>query len=117
MLETDSRSLAAGIAFLVLVLLLTFPSLIGIASHFRDPKPKSTTYEDKDGVATEKSVAAYSTRIPKISLGIFTVSGLSLSIALALIGIVGADDGMFVENWLNVAQWVSSRDSEYRFCC
>ncbi|KUJ23669.1 putative ABC bile acid transporter [Mollisia scopiformis] len=105
MLENDSRSLVAGVTALVLVLLLTLPSLIGIASHLREPKPKSTKYEDKDGVATEKSVAEYSAKIPKISLGIFTVTGLSLSIALAVLGLVGQDDGLFIENWINVAQW------------
>lgn len=111
MLENDSRSLVAGVAALVLVLLLTLPSLIGVASHLRDPKPKSNVYEDKDGVASEKSVAKYSAKIPKLSLGFFTISGLSLSIALAVLGMVGESDGLLIEDWINVAQWVSSRDS------
>ena len=115
MLENDSRSLVAGVAALALVLLLTLPSVIGIASHLRDPKPKSNIYEDKDGVASEKSVAEYSAKIPKISLGIFTISGLSLSIALAVLGIVGESDGLLVEDWVNVAQWVCPRDSKRSF--
>lgn len=106
---TESTSLAAGITALALVLLLTLPSLISIASHLRNPKPKSNTYEDKDGIATEKSVAEYSAKIPKISLAILAISGLALSIFLAVLNIVGEDDGMFVENWLNVAQSVSLR--------
>ncbi|KAF8858156.1 P-loop containing nucleoside triphosphate hydrolase protein [Acephala macrosclerotiorum] len=105
MLENDSRSLVAGVAALALILLLTLPSLIGVASHLRDAKPKSNVYEDKDGVASEKSVAKYSAKIPKLSLGIFTSSGLSLSIALAVLGMVGESDGLLVEDWINVAQW------------
>lgn len=111
MLEKDSRSLVAGVAALVLLLLFTIPSTIGIASHLRDPKPKSNRYEDKDGISTEKSMAEYSAKVPKISIGICTITGLSVSIALAVLGILGEDDGMFIENWINVAQWVCTRDS------
>jgi hypothetical protein len=111
MLEMDSRSLAVGITALALVLLFTFPSLTAIASHLRNTKPKSSTYEDKDGAATEKSVAEYTAKIPKIALAIFTISGLSLSIILAVLDIACEDDGMFIQNWLNVAQSVSLRDA------
>lgn len=106
MLENISTSLAAGSSGLVLVALLTSPSIINIASHLRGPKSISDIYEDKDGVATEQSVEEYSAKIPKAFLGIFTVAGLATSIALAVLGSIEGWDWMFVENWLNVAQWV-----------
>jgi len=106
MLETDSRSLVAGVAGLVLVSLLTLPSLVGVASHLRESKLKSNLYEDKDGVATEKSVAAYSAKIPKIFLSIFTVLGLGTSIALAVLETLARVD--VIEGWVNVGQWVCS---------
>ncbi|KAH9224216.1 P-loop containing nucleoside triphosphate hydrolase protein [Leptodontidium sp. 2 PMI_412] len=105
MLENISTSLAAGSSGLVLVALLTSPSIINIASHLRGPKSISDIYEDKDGVATEQSVEEYSAKIPKAFLGIFTVAGLATSIALAVLGSIEGWDWMFVENWLNVAQW------------
>jgi hypothetical protein len=104
MLENDSRSLVSGAVGLVLVFLLTLPSVAGVASHLRAPKPKSNIYEDKDGVATEKSVAQYSAKIPKIFLSIFAVLGFGTAVALAAVELLGGDD--VLESWLNVAQWV-----------
>ncbi|KAK0113328.1 hypothetical protein ONS95_013584 [Cadophora gregata] len=106
MLENISTSLAAGSSSLLLVALLTAPSLVSIASHLWSPKrsiPK--IYKDKDGVATERSVEEYSAKIPKTFLGIFTIAGLGCSIALAVRASIEGWDGLFVENWLNVAQW------------
>ena len=112
MLENDSRSLASGVAGLALVLLLTFPSSIGIGSHFRESKQKSTVYEDKDGVASEESMAEYTAKIPKILLSIFSILGLFTAIALAVLGTLNQDaNRMFVENWLNVGEWVHTRES------
>jgi hypothetical protein len=111
MLEYDSRSLASGAGGLALVLLLTFPSVFAIASHFRETKPKSQIYEDKDGIASEESMAAYSAKAPKIILSLFTLAGFLTSIPLAVFGTLNRDyDSMFIENWLIAAHWVSTRD-------
>ncbi|KAE9366466.1 putative ABC bile acid transporter [Stipitochalara longipes BDJ] len=99
MLETDSRPLVAGVAGLTLVFLLTLPSLVGVASHLRESKPQSNRYEDKDGAATEKSIAAYSAKIPKIFLSIFAVLGLGTSIALAVLETLAGVD--VIEAWVN----------------
>jgi hypothetical protein len=106
MFERDSRSLAAGSAGVVLISLLTLPSLFGIVSHFRSSRPKPTTYEDKDGVATDKSIANYSAKIPKVLLTSFNVLGFLTAVALAILGTLDSRMAMFLENWLNVAQWV-----------
>lgn len=111
MLEYDSRSLAVGASGLALVLLLTFPSVFAIASHFREPKSKSEIYEDKDGIASAESMAAYSAKTPKILISIFTIIGFLTATALAVLGTLNRDqDFTFLQNWLNVAQWVSTRD-------
>lgn len=110
MLENDSRSLASGGAGSIVVLLLSIPSLYATASHLlgrRKIPSKSGTYEDKDGVATEESVKAYSAKIPKTLLTIFTTAGFLISIASAVLGTLKNNDGMLIENWLNTAQWVS----------
>lgn len=105
MVQLESRSLGTGIAALSLVLLLTLPSLIGIASHLRNPKPRSSIYEDKDGAATEKSNAEYTAKIPKIFLTILSISSLFLSIALTILD-VARPDGRLTVDWLNAAQSV-----------
>ncbi len=104
MLENDSRSLASGAAGLALVFLLTLPSVASAASHLRASKPKSNIYEDKDGIATEKSVAEFSAKTPKIFLSVFTTLGLGSSIALAALETIAGS--RVLDSWLNVAQWV-----------
>lgn len=105
--EFHSRAFAAGLVGLCLNVFFTFPSLIGIATHFREKKSKSAVYEDKDGVATDESMAEYSTLVPKFLLSIFTTLGLLTAVALGVLATVnGEEDPMFLENWINVAQWV-----------
>lgn len=112
MIEIDSRSLASGIAGTVLVLLLTLPSLIAGLSHLRKSKAEPEIYEDKDGVATEESMAKYSATLPRVFLAIFVFFGLLTSVALAILGTLAFDprSSMFLEDWLNAAQWVCARD-------
>jgi hypothetical protein len=106
MLESDSRAVVSSGAGVVLILLLTLPSLFGVLSHFRSSKPQSSTYEDEDGVATEKSIADYSARVPKVLLVTFNTFGLLTSIAGAVLGTLDDHRVLFLENWLNTAQWV-----------
>ncbi|EKD21812.1 ABC transporter [Drepanopeziza brunnea f. sp. 'multigermtubi' MB_m1] len=105
MLETVSISLATGACSLALVSLITIPSLLGISSHLRSFKPLPGIYEDRDGVATARSVAEYSSKLPKALLAFFTGAGLLTSIALAVLATLGDGGSMFVENWLLVAEW------------
>ncbi|KAM3068375.1 hypothetical protein ACMFMG_009513 [Clarireedia jacksonii] len=104
MLEYDSGSLAAAFCSSVVVVGFTFPSAISTLSHFRAKEQKWTSYSDKDGVATEETIAAFSTKIPKTILIISTILGLGTSIALAILALFHPD-GMMVENWINVGQW------------
>ncbi len=109
--DQELWSFVAGAGGTVVVFLFTIPSVFGIISHFREAKPKTHIYEDKDGLSTEKATAAYSNVVPKLLLAFFVAAGLSVSIALAVLSTLGEDHGMFIHNWLNVAQWVSPRDA------
>jgi hypothetical protein len=113
MVEHDSRSLVSGVVGTALILLLTSPSVIGIISHLRAPKCNTNTkiYEDKDGVATPESMAKFPTKVPKTFLLVFVVLGLFTSIALAVLGTLDSRTPMFLQDWLNTAQWVRTRDS------
>lgn len=105
MLGYDSGSLAAAICSSVVVVAFTVPSAISTVSHLRGKEQKWTTYSDKDGVATEETIAAFSTKVPKTILMISTILGFGTSIALAILAFLHPD-GMMVENWINVGQWV-----------
>ncbi len=104
-------SFVAGVGGTVVVFLFTLPSVFWILSHARESKPKSHIYEDKDGLSSEKATAAFSNTVPKLLLAFFAAAGISTSIALAVLSTVGEDHGMFIHNWLNVAQWVSTCDA------
>ena len=114
MLENDARSLASGGVGIVLILLLTLPTISGVLSHFRSSKSQAATYEDEDGVATDKSIAAYSARIPKTLLAVFNTFGLLTSIALAVISTLDSQKLMCLENWLNTVQWVCCMPMTYQ---
>jgi len=107
MLDSNIGSVAAGAVTSAAVALLTVPSASYLVSNFREPKLKSGIYHDEDGMATEETMAAFAVRVPKIVLSIFAVLGLSISIALAVVGILYPGiDGKHVENWINVGTWV-----------
>lgn len=107
MLDYNSGSLAAATCTLLLVITLTFPSVFSLTSHFREKgKQIPNTYTDKDGVATEETIAAFSTKIPKTLLMISTLLGFATSITLAVLDLFRYD-GLKLEDWLNVALWAS----------
>ena len=110
MLE-DSKSFTASVVGLVLVSFLTLPSIVRSISHLRASKSENAIYEDKDGIATEKSMREFSAKTPKILISLFSVAGLLASIALAILDTIHEVDGLFVENWCNAAAWVSPGDA------
>ncbi|RAL62078.1 hypothetical protein DID88_002564 [Monilinia fructigena] len=74
MLDINSSSLATAIACLLVVIVLTLPSVSSIISHFREKdKQNLNNYTDKDGSATEETIAAFSTKLPKSLLIISTL--------------------------------------------
>lgn len=106
----DSASLIAAAVPLVLTTLLTIPALVSGVSHICQPKSKQAVYEDKDGEATEETMAAYSTTYPKIFLSTFTVLGFGTAVALAVLSTLDRSlDHLFLENWLTAGEWVGAR--------
>lgn len=99
-------STAAGGAALLAVAFLTIPAIRDHVVRLREKKEKASVYEDDDGVASEESMAKYSTTVAKVLLAIFTTLGLLTAIALAVLATVHHDEiSAKVENWLNVASW------------
>jgi hypothetical protein len=105
-------SLATGSLAVVLVALVSVPAVETIARRLWAAKPSNSQdkelYEDEDGVATEESVQAFSDKFPKLFIAILSIAGFVLSLALAILNTVEFQrKNLFIENWLQVADWVS----------
>lgn len=99
---------APDIAVLALAVLLTVPAIIAVYAHLCHKKMRPALYKDKDGVATQESMAAFSAKTPKIVLTIFSSAGFGIAVALAVLTTVSRVDNLsLVQHWLNVAQWVN----------
>ncbi|KAI0473842.1 P-loop containing nucleoside triphosphate hydrolase protein [Xylariaceae sp. FL0804] len=120
----DTATLAVSATGLALVAVLSVPSTVRLIGQLRRPSPKSEGYEDDDGKSTPEAVEAYGAKLPKALVLVFSLLGLLVSIALAVLSTLrprGVSETLFLENWLIVAAWVllalqatcivSSRDS------
>ncbi|KAK9788369.1 putative P-loop containing nucleoside triphosphate hydrolase protein [Seiridium cardinale] len=97
--------LASSATGLGLIALSTAPAVISSVAQLRSHESRSDVYEDEDGKSTPQAVKAYSAKIPKAFILLFSLIGLGLSIALAVLSTVGETNGLFLENWLGVVAW------------
>ena len=98
---------------------LTLPSLVRIAkSPWRAKSTNGGLYEDKDGKATEESVAGYSTKRSFTVVFVAVATGLATSFALAVFATVRRDHSYsklsLVNIWVLFAAWVG-HDSVYNY--
>lgn len=106
---SQTQTIVVGAVSLALVAVLTVPAVVAVASNFRR-KTKATAelYKDKDGTASEESMAAYSAKIPKTALSVFAIVGFAISTSSAITTTVKQNEVFsLVQSWLNFAQWVS----------
>ncbi|ORY70217.1 P-loop containing nucleoside triphosphate hydrolase protein [Pseudomassariella vexata] len=103
---SDTTMLAIAVTALVAIGLFSLPSLQHLTSQLRRRDTKPEVYEDDDGKATPEAVAAFSTKVPKAFVILFSIIGLCVSITLAVLSTLSQGDGLFVENWLGVGAWV-----------
>jgi len=94
-----------------LIAAFTIPSVIRLAkSSLRAKTTNDGLYEDKDGRATEESVAQYWTSRPFIFVFVAIALALVTSLALACFATVRRDhsfsDQCLVRLWLLFAAWV-----------
>jgi ABC-type lipoprotein release transport system permease subunit len=89
---------------------LTLPAIVHLVKQIRNRAPKTDGYEDEDGKSSQEAINAFSTKLPKASILLFSVIGLCTSIAIAILSTLsprGQGDGLLLENWLVVPGWVS----------
>jgi hypothetical protein len=98
----DIASFALAIVLATFSVRVSFLSRKRRASHV-EPK----IYQDKDGVASEESVKAYSVRTQNILLILFTVLGVSVALVEAIL-ITIRDPANTSEAWAGFILWVTS---------
>lgn len=97
---------AAGLG---VVGLSALPAIFAILAQLRNRTPKDNFYQDVDGKSTPQIIAAFSTRLPKTLILSLSTIGLGTSIAVALLSTLQhSQHGLFLENWLSTASWVST---------
>lgn len=111
-MSNNTAVLVTSAAGLGAVALLSVPAVLNLGSlRNRGPKLTIEGYEDKDGKSTPEAVKAFSNKLSKSVLLFFSVAGLGVSLALAIISTLdarGIQEGvLFLENWLDVMIWVS----------
>ena len=99
---------ATAIAFAIAVILTSTSAWRTIRQARSDIAEDTATprlYEDKDGVATEKSQAAYSVKIQNALATLFAVAGFGISLAVAVRGTLAGTN--VITWWLHFGVWVS----------
>lgn len=100
---------------LALIGLLSIPSLRAITRQIRRGAPKDNFYEDRDGISTPEAVAGFSNNTPKVVILLFTLLGLGCSTAISVLTTLDPYSheygGLFFENWLVTASWVSLKQN------
>lgn len=126
MLDPDILHKLVGVVAAVLVLLLTLPFLIFAQRRSKVSRGGYTqvtqlsgdnsassdgpdNYLDRDGIATEDSIRAYSDTRPRIAVYLGTALGLGASIAVRVIVLKHAEDIDVLSDlpaWAELACWV-----------
>lgn len=90
-----------------LIGLVSISAIVSLALQLATSELRQDTYEDEDGKATPESIKAYSAKLPKTLIVIFSVITSATSLATAVLATlhVGKDD-LFLENWLSAGSSV-----------
>lgn len=98
--------------------LFSIPATAAVLNQVRRGAPKDNFYEDRDGKSTPEAVAAFSNRVPKTVILLFSSLGLATSISISVLTTLEpARYGLFLESWLATASWVRCSCSIRRFGC
>lgn len=108
----DSYIIQLSYAAPTLIGLFTIPTAWRFARNFKSPKSTNheALYEDKDGVATEDSMAKYSTKLQFVMIFTSLIVGLLVSFGSAVFATVekkeGFSDYCLMQLWLLFVSWI-----------
>ncbi|KAJ5156675.1 hypothetical protein N7492_009478 [Penicillium capsulatum] len=105
--------LVTGVVALFLVGVDSIPAARSIADRVRrrsprqdDPVVAKTAYRDEDGEATEESLRAFSDRWQRLAIAFFSISGLAVTTALAVVTLSYPSSVASDLKWLQLGTWV-----------
>lgn len=114
--------LVTGAAALALVAVDSIPASKSIVDRilrkvqYEEHSLAKTAYRDEDGEASEESLRAFSDKWQRAAIVLFSVSGLGIALALAVLATLHhySDVDDEVANWLQFSSWVSGNISGSR---
>ncbi|KAJ5892711.1 hypothetical protein N7504_009402 [Penicillium tannophilum] len=107
----SNTSVVTGSVALGLVALDSIKAIKSIADRilrrqYDEASLAITAYRDEDGEATEESLRAFSDKWQRILIAVFSLTGLSTSLALSILSTISSDLNDPLANWLQFAIWV-----------
>lgn len=111
-------SLATGSVALLLATVDSVPAIKSIADRISrraqldESTLARTVYRDDDGEASEQSLRAFSDKWPRVAIALFSVSGLSVTLALAVLTTLKDNAGNAILDCLQFGVWVSKAEQE-----
>lgn len=115
-MSTQLASIATGSVALLLAAADSVPAIKCIVDRISRKSPPvdesalaKTVYRDQDGEATEESLRAFSDSWQRVVIAVFSASGLSVTVALAVLTTLNYSAGEFILDWFQFGVWVSRR--------
>ncbi|OAT06162.1 ABC bile acid transporter [Blastomyces gilchristii SLH14081] len=111
MIEEHTASLLIGTSGLIVVALCTISGLLAILSRLSLRSrvgyiALQEIYQDRDGAATEESIQRFSQKAYYVSIICFSIIGLLVSLAQAVLSTISEDRLRTIEPWLQLSIWV-----------
>lgn len=118
---SPNTSIVTGSVALGLVALDSIKAVKSIADRisrrqYDEASLAITAYRDEDGEATEESLRAFSDKWQRVSIAVFSLTGLSTSLALSILSTISSDLNDPLANWLQFAIWVRTNMRQSRSC-
>jgi hypothetical protein len=112
MAHSEGLSIVIGGIGVGFIAITTIPSINALVKNVNHDKRQGylqigIIYEDKDGRPTEEAAAAYSDRVQKTVVSLFTLLGFITCTASAVLSTVEIPSLFLVENWLQFCCFVS----------
>lgn len=116
--NAEVLSIATGVLVLLFIVLSSVPAVLkttrGLENDAQFTRLDVSSvakpgYEDEDGDASEASLREYSDTWQKFAIAIFSVTGLELSLALAILSLqFTVQSVLVVPLWLQTGGWVGN---------
>ncbi|KAI9041859.1 P-loop containing nucleoside triphosphate hydrolase protein [Aspergillus affinis] len=114
--DPEVLSVVTGVVVLVFIVISSVPAFVKTTRRLErdsqfirlDASPIAKSgYEDEDGEASEASLQMYSDTWQKVAITIFSVTGLELSLALAILSLQSKNQSFLaVPFWLQTGGWM-----------